>query len=503
MVSGVRPKRGPLLACEDRNGDMAHSARDLRRDCYAAVDIGASSGRVVVGFVEDGRIHLEEVHRFDNRQVRRGGHDCWDIDLLYGELVRGLALCKEAGFAPKSVGIDTWGVDFVLLDADDNLVGDAVAYRDERTQGMFEVADAIMSPEELYRRTGIQRQPFNTIYQFLALQRENPEQLEAAETFLMIPDYLGFLLTGEKALEYTNASTTGLLNAETGAWDETVLARFNIPRRLFRNVTMAGACLGPVKPSIAEKIGYDTCVVLPATHDTGSAFLAVPACDLPAVFLSSGTWSLLGVENRSPLTTAAAYGENFTNEGGYHFRYRFLKNIMGLWMIQSVKKEWKEELSFAQICEQASKEEITSLVDCNDDCFLAPKSMIEAVQTFCRESNQQIPETIGEIAAVIYNSLAKCYGETIREIEEITGNTYDTIYVVGGGANAGYLNELTAKYTKKKVSAGPTEATAIGNITVQMLHDGVFTSLPEARTCIGKSFDIRHYDENGNENQEV
>lgn len=482
---------------------MAHSARDLRRDCYAAVDIGASSGRVVVGFVEDGRIHLEEVHRFDNRQVRRGGHDCWDIDLLYGELVRGLALCKEAGFAPKSVGIDTWGVDFVLLDADDNLVGDAVAYRDERTQGMFEVADAIMSPEELYRRTGIQRQPFNTIYQFLALQRENPEQLEAAETFLMIPDYLGFLLTGEKALEYTNASTTGLLNAETGAWDETVLARFNIPRRLFRNVTMAGACLGPVKPSIAEKIGYDTCVVLPATHDTGSAFLAVPACDLPAVFLSSGTWSLLGVENRSPLTTAAAYGENFTNEGGYHFRYRFLKNIMGLWMIQSVKKEWKEELSFAQICEQASKEEITSLVDCNDDCFLAPKSMIEAVQTFCRESNQQIPETIGEIAAVIYNSLAKCYGETIREIEEITGNTYDTIYVVGGGANAGYLNELTAKYTKKKVSAGPTEATAIGNITVQMLHDGVFTSLPEARTCIGKSFDIRHYDENGNENQEV
>lgn len=194
---------------------MAHSARDLRRDCYAAVDIGASSGRVVVGFVEDGRIHLEEVHRFDNRQVRRGGHDCWDIDLLYGELVRGLALCKEAGFAPKSVGIDTWGVDFVLLDADDNLVGDAVAYRDERTQGMFEVADAIMSPEELYRRTGIQRQPFNTIYQFLALQRENPEQLEAAETFLMIPDYLGFLLTGEKALECTNASTTGLLNAET------------------------------------------------------------------------------------------------------------------------------------------------------------------------------------------------------------------------------------------------------------------------------------------------
>ena len=231
--------------------------------------------------------------------------------------------------------------------------------------------------------------------------------------------------------------------------------------------------------------------------------VSAPASADDFVYISCGTWSLFGTELNTPLRDDRAAAANFTNEGGFGGTTRFLKNIMGLWMIQSVKKEWKEELSFAQICEQASKEQITSLVDCNDDCFLAPKSRIEAVQTFCRESNQQIPETIGEIAAVIYNSLAKCYGETILEIEEITGNTYDKIYVVGGGANAGYLNELTAKYTKKKVSAGPTEATAIGNITVQMLHDGVFTSLPEARTCIGKSFDIRHYDENGNENQEV
>lgn len=227
---------------------MAHRAQGLQRDCYAAVDIGASSGRVVVGFVEDGLIRLEEVHRFDNRQVRRNGHDCWDVELLSSELVRGLALCKEAGFAPKSVGIDTWGVDFVLLDAEDNLVGDAVAYRDSRTAGMYEVADAIMAPEELYRRCGLQRQPFNTIYQLLALQREHPEQLVAADSFLMIPDYLNFLLTGEKAIEYTNASTTGLLNAETGAWDETVMEAFDIPRRLFRNVTHAGACLGPCAP---------------------------------------------------------------------------------------------------------------------------------------------------------------------------------------------------------------------------------------------------------------
>ncbi len=236
----------------------AQSAPPARTDCYAAVDIGASSGRVVVGFVEDGLIRLEEVHRFDNRQVRRDGHDCWDIELLHKELVRGLARCKEAGFAPKTVGIDTWGVDFVLLDADDNLVGDAVAYRDGRTAGMYEVADAIMAPEELYRRVGLQRQPFNTIYQLLALQREHPEQLEAADTFLMIPDYLNFLLTGVKAVEYTNASTTGLLNAETGAWDEAVMEAFSIPRRLFRNVTHAGASLGPVRPEVARAIGYET-----------------------------------------------------------------------------------------------------------------------------------------------------------------------------------------------------------------------------------------------------
>ena len=231
---------------------MGQSAGIPLTDCYAAVDIGASSGRVVVGYLEDGLIRLEEVHRFDNRQVRLNGHDCWDLDLLGTELLRGLARCREAGFAPKTVGIDTWGVDFVLLDADDNLVGDAVAYRDARTNGMYEVADAIMAPEELYRHCGLQRQPFNTIYQLLALQREHPEQLEAADTFLMIPDYLNFLLTGQKAVEYTNASTTGLLNAETGAWDETVMAAFAIPRRLFPNVTHAGASLGPVLPEVAS-----------------------------------------------------------------------------------------------------------------------------------------------------------------------------------------------------------------------------------------------------------
>lgn len=254
---------------------MAHRAQGLRRDCYAAVDIGASSGRVVVGFVEDGLIRLEEVHRFDNRQVRRNGHDCWDVELLSSELVRGLALCKEAGFA-RNRWASTPGASISCCWMPRTPGGRCHAYRDSRTAGMYEVADAIMAPEELYRRCGLQRQPFNTIYQLLALQREHPEQLEAADSFLMIPDYLNFLLTGEKAIEYTNASTTGLLNAETGAWDETVMEAFDIPRRLFRNVTHAGACLGPVRPEIARAIGYDTRVVLPATHDTAAPIWPCP-----------------------------------------------------------------------------------------------------------------------------------------------------------------------------------------------------------------------------------
>ena len=488
---------------------------------FVAFDLGATSGRTILGSLRDGELVLKELTRFPNAILPLGGHYYWNIFSLYEHLCEGLRAAAREGVEITSVGIDTWGVDFVLLDADDNLVGDAVAYRDERTSGMFEVADAIMSPEELYRRTGIQRQPFNTIYQFLALQRENPEQLEAAETFLMIPDYLGFLLTGEKALEYTNASTTGLLNAETGAWDETVLARFNIPRRLFRNVTMAGACLGPVKPSIAEKIGYDTCVVLPATHDTGSAFLAVPACDLPAVFLSSGTWSLLGVENRSPLTTAAAYGENFTNEGGYHFRYRFLKNIMGLWMIQSIRRELNgityvvdekairkgrlhqymrveglgQEVGFEDLIRAADEAECAgvqaSIVNVNDDRFLSPDSMIEEILEACEESGQAVPQTLGELMLCVYESLALCYRDAVEGLSSLAGHGYASINIVGGGCRDGHLNRRTAEVCGLPVYAGPVEGTALGNLAVQMLADGVFPHLKAVRAAIAESFDVQ------------
>ena len=470
---------------------------------YLAVDIGASSGRHMLASMKDGKMQLEEVYRFPNGMTEKNGTLCWDVERLFTEIKNGLKACKELGKIPVSMAIDTWAVDYVLLDKEGNILGDTAGYRDSRTNGMDAKVYEQISLKDLYARTGIQKQIFNTIYQLMAVKEKHPEQLEQAESMLMIPDYLQFLLTGVKKMEYTNATTTQLVSPVTKDWDSELIDLLGFNRKIFKEISMPGTVVGNFTEEIQKEVGFDCQVVLPATHDTGSAVLAVPTNDDNAIYISSGTWSLMGIERKDADCSMESMQANFTNEGGYDYRFRFLKNIMGLWMIQSVKKEWEEDLSFAQICEQASKEQIVSLVDCNDDRFLAPESMIEAVQAFCEESSQQVPKTIGEIAAVIYNSLAKCYGETIQEIEEITGNTYDTIYVVGGGANAGYLNELTAKYTKKKVSAGPTEATAIGNITVQMIHDGVFSSLPEARICIGQSFDIRHYDENGNENQEV
>ena len=460
---------------------------------YLAVDIGASSGRHMLASMKDGKMQLEEVYRFPNGMDDKNGTLCWDVDRLFTEIKNGLKKCKELGKIPASMAIDTWGVDYVLLDKDDRILGDTVGYRDSRTEGMDEKVYEVIPQDELYARTGIQKQIFNTVYQLMAVKESHPEYLEQAESILMIPDYFHFLLTGVKKNEYTNATTGQLVSPKTNDWDYELIEMLGYNPKMFRPVSMPGTVVGDFTEEVQKEVGFNCTVVLPATHDTGSAVLAVPTNDDDAVYISSGTWSLMGIERKEADCSMESMKANFTNEGGYDHRFRYLKNIMGLWMIQSVKKEFTEDLSFAQICEMASKETIPSIVDCNDDCFLAPKSMIKAVQDFCSRTGQQVPETVGEISSVIYNSLAKCYGDTVQEIEEITGKKYSTIYVVGGGSNAGYLNELTAKYTGKKVSAGPSEATAIGNVIVQMLHDGIFKDLPEARTCVRESFDIVMY----------
>lgn len=461
---------------------------------YLAVDIGASSGRHMLAHREDGKIVLEEIYRFPNGMDMRQGEKVWDADRLFAEIKTGMKKCKELNKIPVSMGIDTWAVDFVLLDKEDKRIGNAVAYRDDRTAGMDAEVYKLIPEEELYGRTGIQKQIFNTVYQLMALKQKQPEYLEKADKLLMIPDYFHYLLTGKAVTEYTNATTTQLVSPQSKDWDRELIEKSGYPVSIFQEIQMPGTELGSLKEEIAEEIGYSCKVVLPATHDTGSAVMAVPSNSDDVLYISSGTWSLMGTELMEADCSERSRQHNLTNEGGYNYRFRYLKNIMGLWMIQSVKKEIGGDKGFGEICEMASGCEITSLVNCNDDRFLAPKNMTEEVKAACRESGQQVPEGIAQTAAVIYNSLARCYAETKEEIEEMTGKTYDRIHIVGGGANADYLNRLTAKAAKVPVYAGPTEATAIGNISAQMIADGELSSLTEARESIFASFSIKKYE---------
>ncbi|MBS5957044.1 rhamnulokinase [Lacrimispora xylanolytica] len=467
---------------------------------YLAVDIGASSGRHILGTVKDGNMVLEEIYRFENGMKRMGERLCWDVESLFAEIKEGMKACKKLGKIPVSMGIDTWAVDFVLLDREGKLLSEAVGYRDDRTKGMDEEVYKTIPLLSLYERTGIQKQIFNTIYQLMAVKKQTPEHLKEAETFLMIPDYFHYLLTGVKKQEYTNATTTQLVSPETGTWDYDLIQSLGLPEGLFLPLSMPGTLAGGLAPQIIEEVGFDCQVVLPATHDTASAVMAVPVVpggsmeDL--LYISSGTWSLMGTELLKADCSVKSMEANFTNEGGYDYRYRYLKNIMGLWMIQSVRKELSrqgEEYSFAQLCDMASRESISSLVDCNDSVFLAPESMIQAVREYCRNHNQQEPKTPGEISAVIYNSLAVCYEKTIKELESITGKTYPAIHVVGGGSQAEYLNQLTADMTGRTVYAGPGEATAIGNLLAQMLSFHEFDDLKQAREGVYRSFAVKEY----------
>ena len=464
---------------------------------YLAIDIGASSGRHILGHLENGKMILEEIHRFPNGNVEKDGELTWDIDGLFQEILTGMKKCKEAGKIPVSVGIDTWAVDIVLLDEEDKRIGNALGYRDSGTKGMDLKVYETIPEEELYARTGIQKQIFNTIYQLKAWQNNKPDLFAKAKTMLMVPDYLHFRLSGVKATEYTNATTTQLVSPITKDWDMEMIERLGYPAEIFQKIVLPGTCLGTLSKEIQEEVGFDCKVVAPATHDTGSAVMAVPVAKghekEDMLYISSGTWSLMGTELMEANCSAESKACNLTNEGGYDYRFRYLKNIMGLWMIQSVKKEIGGGLSFGEICEAASKTTIPSIVDANDGRFLAPQNMTEEVKKACAESGQAVPEDLAEVASVIYNSLAQCYGKTIEEIEALTGKTFDGIHIVGGGSNAEYLNQLTAKATGKTVYAGPTEATAIGNLSGQMIAGGELKDLADARNCIFESFEIKIY----------
>ena len=478
---------------------------------HLAIDIGASSGRHILGWVEDGTIRLKEIYRFDNSQIVRNGHDCWDLQSLARHVLTGCKAAADIGEIPETVGIDTWGVDFVLIDERGLPVGDAVAYRDKRTDGMPEYVESVVPFNELYAHTGIQKAIFNTVYQLAALKKESPGQLEKADRILFIPDYLNFVLTGRLVNEYTEASTSSLVNARTCDWDRDVIARLGLPDKIFKPLSMPGTVLGGFTSAVQSVVGYDAKVVLPACHDTGSAYLAVPAKDDKAIYLSSGTWSIIGVENPDAITTPESCAANFSNEGGAWKRFRFLKNIMGLWMIQSIRRElngvsyvegkgndatadalagisdWEKgkRYSFADL-EKAARAagDFPSVVNAADKRFFAPESMTAAVCAACSESGQKVPGTVGELIQCVYSSLAQSYAREAKLLASLTDKEYTTLNIVGGGSQDAYLNELTAKATGLEVIAGPTEGTAIGNLIVQMIASGDFSDLAEARKAI-------------------
>ena len=462
---------------------------------FLAVDIGASSGRHILGSIEDGKLVLEEIHRFKNGMVEKDGHKVWEKERLFDEIKAGMKKCRQIGKIPKSMGIDTWAVDYVLIDENGNDVSDAAGYRDSRTDSVDELVYKIIPEAELYARTGIQKQKFNTIYQLMAEKTQNPGRLEAADKMLLIPDYFNFRLTGKKYAEYTNASTTQLVSPETKKWDMQLIDMLGYPAKIFPEIIEPGTAVGELSPETAKEVGYNCTVIAPPTHDTASAVAAVPANEGENVlYISSGTWSLMGTELLKADCSEAAAAANFTNEGGVDYRFRFLKNIMGMWMINSAKAILAPDMGFGEMCDMAAKESIASIVDCNDDRFLAPENMVIEVQNACAETGQQVPEGMYEVACVIYNSLAQCYAETAREVEEITGLNFDKIRIIGGGSNAVYLNRLTAKASGKAVYAGPTEGTAIGNLAMQMIAAGRFEGLWDARKCIARSFEIKVFE---------
>ncbi|MFA6775008.1 MAG: rhamnulokinase family protein [Sphaerochaetaceae bacterium] len=456
---------------------------------HCTVDIGASSGKMLCADVVDGKIQATVVHRFPNALIGRDGHLVWDIDRLYEEILSGLSKAHEGGHDIKTVAIDTWGVDFVLLDATGKRIGDAVGYRDKRTDHVVCPVDR----HELYRRTGIQHLPFNTIYQLLALKAEHPEQLEAASALLMIPDYLSFLLTGRMHQEYTNATTSGLVDALSRQWDRNLISLLGLPSKLFGSLSRPMDVYGEFSEETARRLGFQATVLAAPSHDTASAVFGTPL-DAETAFISSGTWSLLGCVMDHPVLTREAEKANFTNEGGVGGTIRFLRNLMGLWMIQSVRKEWGGTLSFNEIATEAeSASDFPSRVDVQDIRFLAPHSMTEEVRAACKESGQPVPERIGEVAGCIYQSLAEGYAKELSRLETITGRKFRKIAIVGGGSKDGFLCQLTADATGRTVYAGPDEGTAFGNLLSQMMASGKIKDGKEVQAVLSRSIHIHEY----------
>jgi rhamnulokinase len=464
-----------------------------------AFDLGAESGRGLLGLFDGARLQLNEVHRFPNGGVRTLETLHWDVLRLHNDILNGLRIGAAQYGGVDSVGIDTWGVDFGLLGRDGSLLGNPRHYRDPHTEGIMEAAFARISRTELYRRTGIQFMRFNSLFQLLALQRDRSPLLEAAHTLLFIPDLFHYFLTGIKVNEYTNASTSQLLDPHTRTWDLDLVRSLNLPERICGTIVKPGTVLGLLRPSVASDTGLmPVPVIAPATHDTAAAVAAVPSRGEAWAYISSGTWSLMGVEIPAPLTGESVLAANFTNEGGVGNTIRLLKNIMGLWLVQECRRAWErggQTYSYEELMRLAGEAPpFVSLVDPDDSSFVLPPSMPNALADFCRRTGQPAPESVGATVRCALESLALRYRWGLEKLEELTGKRLEVIHIVGGGCRNALLCRLTADACNRLVLAGPVEATAIGNVLVQAIGLGLLGSLAEGREVVRKSFEVESYE---------
>lgn len=469
---------------------------------YVAVDIGASSGRLMLGQLKNDKLNLQEVHRFKNGFSKQAGHDCWSIDSIMNEIFIGLEKIKALGYKKIILGIDTWAVDYVLVGKDGKKLKNPISYRDSRTKDALKELTSDLPKQYIYQKTGIQFLNFNTLYQ---LYEESKDVLQETDKIMMIPDYIGYVLTGKAVTEVTNASTTQMLNLREGLFDQDLLKKVNVSPEQFPKLVESGTVLGSIKASWLKKYDLpETQVVTVATHDTASAVLGAPGQGEHWAYLSSGTWSLIGTELNVPENGELAFENNYTNEWGAYGTYRFLKNIMGLWMIQNVKKELNGEFSFQELADLAAQEEpFQQFIDVNDERFTNPANMINAIKDYCRETGQKVPETPGELAMAIYSNLALYYANELQELNKILGYQIKSLNIVGGGSNVTLLNQLTSTLAQIKVFAGPGEATAIGNLIVQMITNKEMKNIAEGRQIIKNSFKIKQFNPEANKYEDV
>lgn len=473
---------------------------EQQKKYFFAVDLGATSGRTIVGHIDDGRIELEEVTRFPNNLIVQGGHYYWDIHALYFEIIRGLKDVAKSGMEITSIGIDTWGVDFVCIGDDGAILRNPRAYRDPITfEAMDDYLKNVLPKKEVYQVTGIQFLNFNSIFQFYAMQREKNTALKHARKILFIPDALSWMLTGEEVCEYTIASTAQLLDPRTKELDDRLLASVGLTRTMFGRMVEPGTVIGHLTDEVQQLTGLGAIpVVAVAGHDTGSAVAAVPARNEKFAYLSSGTWSLMGIETRDAIISDLSYERNFTNEGGIEGTTRFLKNICGMWLYERCRLEWPEEvrrLSHPELQGSAMQvEPFRSIINPDDQLFAAPTSMIGAIQQYCCDTRQPVPETPAEICRCIFDSLALRYRQVFQWLQEFAPFRLETLHIIGGGSLNKYLNQFTANSTGAVVLAGPQECTALGNIMMQAKAAHAVSDIWQMREIIANSVELVKYE---------